>query len=378
MRRFALTLGLRLFFVMMGFVACGQSSPPVLESTSNSPTAHKQDQSKFQKIGDVPEATGWRSIQFINDNEGWLGGSEKLWRTTNGGRDWELVYSADSYEGHIWSVQFVDAREGFMHRFNGLYKTEDGGRTWINGPPTPFDGGKGDLSLLKFREGGRVGWAGGGIFRPISQKELKGGVPNNTFNSATKEVLDGALFRTDDGGLSWKRQPVSLRADRFFDLYFIDERRLLVLGSRGVFYSENQGGRWMPVKFRSECVGQRYLEEYEGRPLSAYFVDSKVGWVSFDDGRIVKSTDGGLSWCDLVPSGAIEFALPFDKYLRKIHFSDPTHGWGLGGDGFLYKSADGGAKWQRVETDFKIDDMYFLDRNHGWFISKIGLFRIGS
>lgn len=366
---------LGLVFVMLALAACAHSNAHRPNSSDDS-SPPKETKSKFQKIGDLPVGTGWRSLQFINDDEGWLTSSDKLWRTTNGGKDWELVYSADSYEQHIWTVEFIDAGEGLMHRFSGLYKTEDGGRTWAKGPPTPFDDGKGDLRVLRFRRGVRIEWAGGGIFRPISQKELMGGVPNNVFNSATKKVLDGALFRTEDGGLTWKRQPVSVTADRFFDLYFVEERCVLALSNRVVFFTENGGGRWMQIKFKPECVDPQYLDEYEGRPLAVYFVDSNLGWMSFDDGRVTKSLDGGRSWCDLVHPGEIEFAQPFDRYLSEIHFSDPIHGWGLGGDEFLYRTEDGGARWQRIATDFKIDDMHFVDATHGFIVSKEGLFRI--
>ena len=73
---------------------------------------------------------GHSSLYFINENEGWVGGIDHTYHTTDGGLSWtsQLV----EFSGYaIVGVHFYTAELGFCVTQNGiLYKTADGGETW--------------------------------------------------------------------------------------------------------------------------------------------------------------------------------------------------------------------------------------------------------
>lgn len=363
--------------VVSTLMGCSDSTTPVQRLNSEHSNYGERQLWNVRRTGDVPAGNGFRSIQFLNSSVGWVASPEKLWVTTNGGVGWELLYSADSGVRQISSTHFIDENRGFLLRLDGLYKTVDGGRTWSK-LPTPFDEGKGDLRFFKVKpDDGTIGWVGGGIFRPISQKELKNGVPNNIFDSATRKVLDSAMFRSDDGGVHWNREPINAGLGRFHDMYIRNDGYTVVLGN-GIYFYDDRVRRWLPIGFDDACVDPKYRSDYEGKPVLVYFVDRQTGWISFNDGRLVRSTNGGRTWCDFPNFGQIEFALPFDRYLKTLHFSGSINGWALSGDGYLYETNDGGAGWHRVMPNLKFDDMYFVESDRGWLIGEQGLFVISE
>lgn len=374
--------GCGLCLLMMIVGACSPVASPTksssTNSTTNSTSAPKTSDapSRVQKVKDVPDGTGAYNLWFASDRGFLLGDTKKLWRTSEGVENWELVYAADTEAQNITDVHFDDLQSGWMLRPSGLYKTEDSGRTWTLMTVTPLSYPKGDGRAVKFMEKGRTGWLAGGIYKAVSPKELEKGFPNNAIDPVTRQVLYGAIFRTDDGGVTWRRQSFPESVGRVLDLFFLDKEHGLALGSAGVFYTANGGELWSRVKFKDECVNQEFLDSSEGRPTDVYFVDSKTGWLSFDDGYIAKSTDGGRSWCDLLLPGDTASKEAYHTFLNSIHFVDLTHGWALGGDGNLYESENSGAKWVKTNVKIRFDGMYFANSTQGWIVSKEGLFRI--
>lgn len=358
-----------LYLVVLTLAACTPSvslAPRILSS-----------QLKVQKISDLPRTDGWQKLQFINEQEGWLADSRSLWRTTNGGTRWEPIYSITADEQQIKSFHFLNSKMGWMQSLNRLYMSEDGGRTWAQ-LSTPLDFPRGDLQAVSFMTDGKVGWVAGGVYRQISRKELlQGGYPNNavaTIANNSYAVLEGSIFRTDDGGVTWRQQFRTPEVYRFLSLYFTNGEHGLALGDTEVLYTEDDGEQWQAVDFKASCVDQKFMETFEGHPTDAYFANSNVGWLSYSDGYMARSTDGGRTWCDLrYPEDARSNR---DKFFQKLHFTNLTRGWGLSSDGFLYETKDAGATWTRVDVNVRFEDIHFLNADEGWAIAKEGLFRI--
>lgn len=101
----------------------------------------------------------------------------------------------------------------------------------------------------------------------------------------------------------------------------------------------------------------------------------KLWWLAYDDGRILRSTDGGISWCDLVEARKIQFEEGAYKYFTALHFVNAERGWGLGSDRFLYETSDGGKQWTRVSSEVRIDSMHFPNQTEGFLTSSAGVFR---
>jgi photosystem II stability/assembly factor-like uncharacterized protein len=255
-----------------------------------------------------------------------------------------------------------------------LLKTEDGGRAWAE-QPLPFpDYPSGDLRAITFLKDGKTGWAGGGIYRPLTKDEERNGVPRNISDPPSHTVLKPAISYTDDGGKTWNSQSIPNDTGRVFGLTFLNDQQGLALESSGPFYTTNGGKHWARVEFKKSCTDERFLEGYDSNALQVFFLDSRDAWLTFEDGRIAKSSDGGKSWCDLLAPGSLNFNY-YEKYFKTIHFADSLHGFGLGANHLLYETRDGGRSWNKV-VDTPADDMFFLDDGTGWLVSKAGLFHI--
>jgi photosystem II stability/assembly factor-like uncharacterized protein len=79
------------------------------------------------------------SISFFDDLNGLTGGKEgKLFRTTNGGTDWDTVLSMDQY--YVNKIILINKHQGYVLFYHGyhqdekkcskIYQTNDGGNTW--------------------------------------------------------------------------------------------------------------------------------------------------------------------------------------------------------------------------------------------------------
>jgi photosystem II stability/assembly factor-like uncharacterized protein len=303
--------------------------------------------------------------------------SRKLWESRDGGATWSLVHAIaekdDPEEYHL-----VSEPVGWKHSHLGIFKTSDGGRTWIR-KPTVLDSPDGEVRTIWFLKDGKTGWIGGGAFRPQTEEELKLGVANSTKDVTGKKVLEEAILRSGDGGETWQKQTFFVEGGwgRLLRVKFFDENQGVATGEADVHYTSDGGKSWKPPSFKKRCVREEYLSDYyDARPLDVEMLNSKEWWISFNDGRIAKSVDGGRSWCDLLQAGKLAFGDSARKGFIKLHFVTPLEGWGLGVDGFVYETKDGGKRWDRLISEIKFDSMFFLSQTYGLLVSKQGLFRL--
>jgi photosystem II stability/assembly factor-like uncharacterized protein len=68
---------------------------------------------------------------------------------------------------------------------------------------------------------------------------------------------------------------------------------------------------------------------------------------------------------------------PPKQELNTIFFLDGKRGWAGGDEGFLVRTEDGGVTWtsQRVETTDAINDIYFRDKERGYLIAGNAIFK---
>ncbi len=79
---------------------------------------------------------------------------------------------------------------------------------------------------------------------------------------------------------------------------------------------------------------------YDG-PNAGYFVDATTGWLVGDEGRVQKTTDGGMTWTTIrEPDGGEDWV--------DVEFADANTGYACAGDGFIFKTTDGGANWDMI------------------------------
>ena len=68
--------------------------------------------------------------------------------------------------------------------------------------------------------------------------------------------------------------------------------------------------------------------------LSLYFANSTTGWVTGQNGEVLKTTDGGANW--------IKQFIESTTSLGSIYFIDQYNGWAVGGAGSIFHTASGG------------------------------------
>ena len=360
-----------LYCLALSLVACAVPTRP----SSNTALKQGQNDSRLRRIADVPPGPRSYTLNCVSKLVCWVGDSLKQWRTEDGGQHWDLVYAGKQFESEIRTVDYVNERIAWLLTLRKVYKTEDGGRTWIEQVSPIPDDSQGEATSVTFLKDGKLGWITGGMYRPMTKQEQTAGAPRTISDLPNKTIVKPAIFSTEDAGKTWKAQSVPSNSGRVYGPTFVDEQRGLAIGDLGVFYTTNGGKQWKYVDFKKSCTDEKYLEGYDMKPLEVFFLDSRNAWLTFEDGRIAKSNDGGQSWCDLLGSDSVKFDY-YEKYFKKIHFTDSLHGFGLGANRLIYETKDGGKTWNRV-VDTPADDMFFLDNGTGFLVSKAGLFQIG-
>lgn len=178
--------------------------------------------------------------------------------------------------------------------------------------------------------------------------------------------LDGGLFRTDDGGITWI--PVQENINGIFrgvcglshagqNVYGVG----LYSGPAYFIASSDTGLTWTYTGLDSLATG---LVECQFRTPDIGFIS---GWNEETGAIILKTNDGGKSWRNVFEShGGYE-------YVWKIFFVSDRLAYGavesFAGETTIVKTLDGGESW----TEYLVDTMHldiqgigFINAVHGW------------
>jgi len=303
----------------------------------------------------------------VDENDCFFSTPDGIWRSTDGGKTWEAVHQSADYQETITRVQFRDLKLGWMENHSGWYKSEDGGHTWM-----PFEtplSSSGRLNNVNFISSD-TGWIAGAALRSPSREELVSGrvpnVPRDLLDDLTGKVLTPVIYRTDNGGKTWSFQTLPSNLGSIEDISFVDPNYGIALSGPEAFHTRDGGKTWIKVKDPRNCVDEGD-GVYEGKPASVYLLDSSFQWIAFDDGRVLKSNNGGQTWTEAQPCDQTRPVV--------VHFWSQDHGVGLGSDGYLYGTTDAGNSWSKIDTN-KYDSLTFLGNQQAWIVSERGLFRI--
>lgn len=215
------------------------------------------------------------AIHFINEQTGYIGGRFGFRaKTTNGGNNW---FSLDTAYSQIVSAYFLDSNYGFMgDNWSDVYKTTDGGLTW-------------NYQYLK---------------DSLSNEYAYTGIKFLNYNTGFlmgRNVYDGVLFKTTDGGNNWKE----------------------------IFYKQND-------------------------PFNSIFIlGGSIIYLGCDQGLILKSTNGGLNWNSQL--------LPVQNSCNSIFFVNLNTGYAATWER-IYKTLNGGVLVNNISSvtssDYKLFQNY--------------------
>ena len=89
---------------------------------------------------------------------------------------------------------------------------------------------------------------------------------------------------------------------------------------------------------------------YDG-PNASSFVDESTGWLVSDEGRVQKTTNGGMTWT------TVREPVVGSEDWKDVGFADANTGYACAGEGFIFKTTDGGDTWTMVgdTANYKAD-----------------------
>lgn len=336
------------------------AAQPKQQDTSLSQATESSPAAALEKIGKIPsqsDSPHW--MVFVDEQNGWYADFQNLWRSSDGGRNWKLIFSNDD---DLSALFFANRQVGWTKRVSGTYRSEDGGMTWKK-VRTPNEYPEGMIRAIYFLSDGQTGWLGGGQYRRVSrerflQESQPGYLVKDVGEPGGPAFLHQSILKTTDGGKTWRPQHLPDEIGVIFSLQFADNRRGVALGASSFLYTSDAGKRWSRAVLRPECVDPQFIKLPDSRPVTAAFADGRA-WVSYDNGRLLTSTDGGESWCDLLRPEEVWASGEHDAYFRKLYFTSATTGWGLKANGTLFRTVDGGRVWTPIPLErARVNEMY--------------------
>lgn len=167
----------------------------------------------------------------------------------------------------------------------------------------------------------------------------------------------GLIVVTNDGGNTWTPQTTASFVRSWADwVYFFDANNGVCMGdsynNKFFIYTTSDGGtNW--VRVPSTSVPDALASE--AGIVNFYDVSGNTIWFGTDNGRIYKSTDKGLNWT--VKSnvlGAVQ---------TNVRFKDANTGFAFGSSGTIpfkiMKTTDGGTNWNEIIPDGAVSGQDF-------------------
>ena len=292
-----------------------------------------------------------RDIYFLNNDKGILITYNSIYLTENQGATWSLVEST-AYV--LNKISFIDQQYGYIVTNDGLLSTSNGGLTWTEVLASANAGGHDvvfqDIDNGYILRNGTVSKTtdGGNTWRKTN---LSGNLGDIFFWDDTigygltggsyLENNSSGFVKTTDGGQSWSIKPIIMPNLACSQLQFVGPEEGYVHGAGNLLLKTTDGGdSWLTVAdFTTDGF------------LNYYFMDEHTGFVSTASGKILKTDDGSANWI-VVYDGL--------TYLNDIFFKDSLEGFAIGASGSMIKTIDGGNTWSVINTNID-DDLFIID-----------------
>jgi len=269
----------------------------------------------------------FQAIDFIDENHGWIIGIwGRLLVTTNGGQLW--IEKNVEFSSQHSDIAFKDINHGWIIQadIGEIFHTSDGGESWDIQVVDP------DPVHL--------------IFTKIFIK-----------NNGNVWISGPGLYESTDNGASWNKYGPDVW---FRDISFSNDTLGFATSTEKTYYTTDCGKTWNIHNDVAEITNET---DY------VFFADNLNGWIVPLSRGIIRTTDGGFSWNYIGD-------IPVND--DHIFFNDSNEGWSTKFITDIYYTNDGGISWEKNAPDFwyfkygnvyhPINDIHFLNRNHGWFI----------
>jgi photosystem II stability/assembly factor-like uncharacterized protein len=162
------------------------------------------------------------------------------------------------------------------------------------------------------------------------------------------------VFRTDDGGRSWRSVGLAGRlimaiaaspAER--DVVWVGTEPSEVWRSADAGTTWDQTSRLETLSSSSEWSFPPRPDTHHVRWIACHPLEADRLWVAIEAGALVSTIDGGRTWRDRVAGG------PWDTHELAVHRNAPDTLRVSAGDGY-FASDDGGATWRSPSTGLEV------------------------
>ena len=248
------------------------------------------------------------ALQFAGATQGWMIDRGRLLASANAGTDWTLA-PVPAGMASLVDLQFLDARQGWaVSEAGALFATTDGGATWSAATKLP-----GVVKLVRFADA-QVGAA-----------------------LVNDGVFYDAVWHTRDGGRSWAITNFQGHSgEDIVQLRYADAANLTMIGMRRdkerLWRSSDGGATWRAGTLPLANVGLTALQ----------FLDARRGRLLAQGGVTLATEDAGDSW-NVIDAGPIGDVSYFDASLS-MFWLDPSTGWLGGGAGAILATVTGGRR----------------------------------
>lgn len=259
---------------------------------------------------ETPTRSMLNSVYFKDDLRGWAVGHDAvILATEDGGKSWNLLSTAPEEERPLFDV-IVTGDYGFaVGAYAKFMTTQDGGESWEAG----------ELVVEKSDE--------------VLKDSLDDEEPlpfDYHFNAIARSAAGvfyiaaeaGYLFRSDDGGHTWKELP-SPYGGSFFGILPLDGETLLAYGLRGnIFRSEDGGQSWIQITTGTKALLTDAIRLPDGTTVITGM--SGVVLVSSDNGRsFTLQQPNRISLTSVINTVADTLVVAGERGPRIYNLSDP-------------------------------------------------------
>jgi len=397
----------------LAFAASGLSAPganKVFATTGSSILVSENLGASWQHVFIPDQYTYFTQLSFANPLQGAATSYEgRVYVTSDGGYSWQKKQLTSSSDFN--AVQMLPTGVGFAGGDYGrVYKTTDFGINWTR---IQYNFDQDDIvgifildndNVFVFDDWDAFYWSndGGGTWNESQFSNINTPHSMHFFDAQNGLLGDdyGKLFKTNNGGQSWQFV-INDGTTPFYSMSFFNSQKGIIGCWDKMMITDDGGQNWQDI----EMPGYGDFRNIDWKSENIIFA-------SCDEGQILRSMDGGLSWETisqrLVVSSHISTAAYFDDstILAFTGFSNqimrstnkgfswsllppPAEGFhqhkgshSINGQalfvitnaGKVFKTTNGGDSWQEFETGISVlaNSIYFITPQIGFFTAMDG------
>jgi photosystem II stability/assembly factor-like uncharacterized protein len=315
------------------------------------------------------------SVQFFSDGTGFIADvNGKVFKSTNAGVTWTLLSTNTSTQ--LNKMSFYNSQIGYIVGANGIVlSTIDGGTNWtlktlgnsLNITSVfadPISQGQTawlttPSSVYKTTDGGTTWTVTNSSQTGINDISFYGQMTGFIACSANGNA--SVVFKTTDGGTTWTSVtlPTTVGGLGIYTLYYSGSTVYCGGTYMQLYKSTDNGTNWTKVNDLSPSQGDNIYGV-------SFTSSTQDGWAVANNGRILKSADGGETWTGQT-SGVASLLVSVNAFSTQAV-------WACGASGVILATTNGGSAWssQTSGVSTTLYDIKFNTASNGLCVGDQG------